>query len=158
MGALEASKEGEEKFVQIYFIKSAEEQTDRRCQVITNLDRQVVADLQEMLHQHNDLIKGFKTALEKENLDEEVQVIVRAERIPGQHKGTLNAPKVNEVAVLLANQKAQKRDIVLQRRSNDPNSLTLIDSSHKAYDALMYPLILPFGQDGFDLTNRIQTN
>ena len=158
MGALEASKEGDEKFVQIYFIGNHEEQADRRCAIIDDLDREIVADLQEMLHQNNDLIKGFKTALEKENLDEDVKIVIRAERVPGQHKGTTNAPTVNEVAVLLTNEKAGKRDIVLQRRSNDPNSLILIDSGHRKYDALQYPLILPFGQDGFDMNKKIQSN
>ena len=159
MGALEASKEGDEKFLQIYFIGNHEEQTDRRCAIIQDLDREIVRELQEMLHQHNDLINGFKTALEKENLDEDVQIVIRADaKAPGQHKGTMNAPTTNEVAVLLTNEKAGKRDIVLQKKSGDPNSLTLIDSGHRKYDALMYPLILPYGQDGFDKNKKIQTS
>ena len=72
MGALEPSREKDEKFIQIYFIKNLEDQTDRRCNVIQNLDREVVQDLQGMLHRHNHLIREFKTALENENLSDDV--------------------------------------------------------------------------------------
>ena len=38
MGALQANRSGEEKFVQMYFIKNIKEQADRRCTVVQNLD------------------------------------------------------------------------------------------------------------------------
>ena len=138
MGALQSSTSEEAKFVQMYFIKNIQEQTERRCNVIQNLDRKIVARLQAMLHEHNELINSFKTALEKEGLDDDVRIVIRADKIPGQHKGTTNAPTCNEVAVLLTNQKAGRRDIVLQRRSDNPNDLTLIDSGHAKYDALHF--------------------
>ena len=72
MGALQSEKNENAKFAQMYFIKNAHDQTERRCNVIKNLDRAIVADLQAMLHRHNELIHGFKTALEKEDLGDEV--------------------------------------------------------------------------------------
>ena len=84
-----------------------------------------------------------------------MRIVIRADKVHNLHKGTTNAPTCNEVAVLLTNQKAGHRDIVLQRRSDNPNDLTLIDSGHAKYDSLQYPLILPFGSDGFDLQKKI---
>ena len=72
---------------------------------------------------------------------EDVKIVIRTERVPGQHKGTVNAPSANEVAVLLTDADAGKRDIVLQRRSSNPNDLTIIDSLNAKYDTLQYPII-----------------
>ena len=76
--------------------------------------------------------------------------------MPGQRKGTVNAPSANEVAVLLTDADAGKRDIVLQRRSSNPNDLTIIDSLHRKYDSLQYPIILPYGQDGYNVDKKIK--
>ena len=157
MGPLMNRRDEESKFIQMYFINNMADQADRRCTVIPNLDKEIVVGLQAMLHEHNQLINSFKTALEDENFDDEVHIVLRSERVPGQHKGTVNAPKTNEVAVLLANQKAGKRDIVLKVRSNDmANDLKIIDAGHVKYDSLQYPLILCYGQDGFDLEKKIK--
>ena len=109
MGPLMNTRDEESKFIQMYFINNMEDQADRRCTVIPNLDKEIVVGLQAMLHEHNQLIHSFKTALEDESFDDEVRIVLRSERVPGQHKGTVNTPKTNEVAVLLANQKAGKR-------------------------------------------------
>ena len=52
------------QFVQIYFMDSSEMQVDKRCEVIPNLDKEVVASIQKMLHDNNCLITNFKMALE----------------------------------------------------------------------------------------------
>ena len=156
MGPLTNRRDEESKFIQMYFINNMEDQADRRCRVIPNLDKEIVVGLQAMLHEHNALINSFKMAIEDENFDDEVHIVLRSERVPGQHKGTVNAPKTNEVAVLLADQKAGKRDIVLKVRSNDTaNDLKIIHAGHVKYDSLQYPLILCYGQDGFDLDKKI---
>ncbi|UYV61137.1 hypothetical protein LAZ67_1003546 [Cordylochernes scorpioides] len=77
-------------------------QTDRRCQQIQGVRRNIVQGLQRMLHQHNLLVQQFKTALE--NLPSDAyRVVVNADRTPpGQHPRWYNAPTANEVAVVLA--------------------------------------------------------
>ena len=155
MGPVTNRRDEESKFIQMYFINNMQAQADRRCTVIPNLDKGIVVELQAMLHEHNRLINCFKSAMEDENLDDEVQIVLRSERVPGQHKGTVNNPTTNEVAVLLANQKAGKRDVVLKVRSNEANQLKIIDAGHVKYDSLQYPLILCYGQDGFDLDQKI---
>ena len=52
----------------------------------------------------------------------------------------------SEVAVVIAGQQFDKRDIVL--RSRDDN-LQKISELHRSYDSLQYPLMLCRGEDGY---------
>lgn len=51
-----------------------------------------------------------------------------------------------EIAILLVNEEHEHRDIILQLRSGQ---LRRIAETHRAYDALQYPLIFWNGQDGY---------
>ena len=103
------------------------DQAERRCQVIPNLDAEI----------------QFKTSLETQGLDESTRIVIRAEKTPtGQHKGRFNAPAANEIAVLMTNQQAGSRDIVVKMRSNDPKDMIIINEGHIKYYSMQYPLIL----------------
>ncbi|UYV73657.1 hypothetical protein LAZ67_11000242 [Cordylochernes scorpioides] len=121
-------------------------QTDRRCQQIQGVRRNIVQGLQRMLHQHNLLVQQFKTALE--NLPSDAyRVVVNADRtLPGQHPRRYNAPAADEVAVVLAGNQFGSRDIVLHQRDN---LLQHVSDTHRFYDALQYPLIFWKGQEGY---------
>ncbi|UYV79998.1 hypothetical protein LAZ67_18001365 [Cordylochernes scorpioides] len=121
-------------------------QTDRRCQQIQGVRRNIVQGLQRMLHQHNLLVQQFKTALE--NLPSDAySVVVNANRTPpGQHPRRYNAPTANEVAVVLAGNQFGSRDIVLRQRDN---VLQHVSDTHRFYDALQYPLNIWKGQEGY---------
>ncbi|UYV71984.1 hypothetical protein LAZ67_9001443, partial [Cordylochernes scorpioides] len=121
-------------------------QTDRRCQQIQGVRRNIVQGLQRMLHQHNLLVQQFKTSLE--NLPSDAyRVVVNADRTPpGQHPRRYNAPTANEVAVVLAGNQFGSRDIVLHQRDN---LLQHVSDTHRFYDALQYPLIFWKGQEGY---------
>ena len=56
----------------------------------------------------------------------------------GGHAGTYNVPTVNKVAVVMAGDSCERRDIRIQRRDN---TMQIIQDSHRSYDALQYPLI-----------------
>ncbi|XP_075451755.1 uncharacterized protein LOC142492724 [Ascaphus truei] len=134
------------KFLQIYFMGDEEQEADQRCHYIPNIRRDIVLSLQKMLHQHNHLINTFKTSLERMPTDE-YKVVIRADKTPvGEHERRFNAPQVNEVAIVIAGQQFDKRDIILQRRTT---SLQRIYETHRSYDALQYPLIFSHGDDGY---------
>ncbi|XP_058762953.1 uncharacterized protein LOC131636353 [Vicia villosa] len=59
-----------------------------------------------------------------------------------------NKPTVSEVAALIVGDidSADKRDILIQRRNG---GLQRIDEFHPAYLAYQYPLIFPYGEDGY---------
>jgi hypothetical protein len=54
-----------------------------------------------MFHEHNVLIKTFKTSLERMPTDD-YKVVIRADGRPaGEHERRFNAPQVDEVAVVI---------------------------------------------------------
>lgn len=65
----------------------------------------------------------------------------------GEHRGRHNAPVADEVAVVLVDQECERRDIVLRIRDD---RLQRILETHRAYDALQYPLIYCHGEDGYN--------
>ncbi|UYV82124.1 hypothetical protein LAZ67_21001012 [Cordylochernes scorpioides] len=150
IGSLMPSENQPSRFLQIYFVGNDDDdddiQTDRRCQQIQGVRRNIVQGLQRMLHQHNLLVQQFKTALE--NLPSDAyRVVVNADRTPpGQHPRRYNAPTANEVAVVLAGNQFGSRDIVLHQRDN---LLKHVSDTHRFYDALQYPLIFWKGQEGY---------
>ncbi|UYV69864.1 hypothetical protein LAZ67_7001017 [Cordylochernes scorpioides] len=101
IGSLMPSENQPSRFLQIYFMGNDDDdiQTDRRCQQIQGVRRNIVQGLQRMLHQHNLLVQQFKTALE--NLPSDAyRVVVNADRTPpGQHPRRYNAPTADEVAL-----------------------------------------------------------
>ncbi|KIH47497.1 hypothetical protein ANCDUO_22443 [Ancylostoma duodenale] len=133
------------KFLQIYFVADEQQQADRRCESIDGKRKNIVLNLQRMLHQHNNLVKVLKTALEKMPTDK-YKVVIRADKRPrGEHERRFNAPTVNEVAVVMVGEH-ERRDIVIQRRSE---VLQRISETHRSYDSLQYPLMFWEGEDGY---------
>lgn len=134
------------KFLQVYFMGDERKEIDQRCSNITGLRREIVDELQHILHERNQLISIFKTALERMVADN-YKVVIRADKRPiGEHERRYNAPQVNEVAVVIVDSKYSHRDIIIQRRSE---SLQRIAETHRSYDALQYPLIFWQGEDGY---------
>src|SRR5277367_5000660 len=79
----------------------------------------ILLSIQEMLHQHNQYVKGFKTAIEKMTTPEAL-VVIRADKKPaGTHPRQFNAPVEDEVAVLMVGDASIGTwDIVLQKRNS----------------------------------------
>ncbi len=76
-----------------------------------------------------------------------MKLVIRADRKPAEgHQGQFNAPATNEVAVIMAGDTANPRDIVIT--IND-GQLRSIRDTNKAYDCLQYPLIFWDGRDGY---------
>ncbi|GLV34466.1 hypothetical protein CBL_09714 [Carabus blaptoides fortunei] len=89
------------KFLQIYFMDEEQLEADQRCKNIPSTRRDIVLKMQRFLHQHNHLIKIFKTALDKMPSDE-YKVIIQADKRPtGEHERRFNAPTINEVAIVM---------------------------------------------------------
>ncbi|GFW65346.1 OTU domain-containing protein [Trichonephila clavipes] len=92
----------------------------------------------------------FKAAINSVPKDQkEFKVVIYAERKPfGEHKGRFTAPQTKEVAVVIVGQEFEKRDIVLSCRSG---TLMRINETHRAYDALQYPLMFFREEDGYQI-------
>ncbi|XP_050683985.1 uncharacterized protein LOC126978908 [Leptidea sinapis] len=146
IGSLLSLPNNTPKFLQIYFVGNEEDELDQRLSNFIELRRDIILHLQRFLHENNELIKIFKTAMEK-MVSDSYKIIIRADKKPiGEHERRFNAPQVNEIAVVMVGNESSYRDIVVQRRSN---KLERIAETHHMYDALQYPLIFCHGEDGY---------
>lgn len=60
----------------------------------------------------------------------------------------MNAPLRNEVAAIVFDYEGNSRDIVIVKKSNQ---LQRITETHRSYDALQYPLMHPYGENGYSI-------
>uniref|UniRef100_A0A803LRG6 ATP-dependent DNA helicase n=1 Tax=Chenopodium quinoa TaxID=63459 RepID=A0A803LRG6_CHEQI len=118
-----------------------------------SLDGAIVEDLRKMIDEHNPLAKAFRVARDRfaSNSDHEgvkLKLIGRRE----SDGRTYNLPTASEVAALivgdLGSSSNEERDIILETRSGQ---LQRIIELHPSYLALQYPLLFPYGEDGYRL-------
>ncbi|GBP46128.1 hypothetical protein EVAR_26573_1 [Eumeta japonica] len=75
------------------------------------------------------------------------KIVTRADRTPfGEHARRINAPTIDEVAIVIPDDQFQPRDIVLHRRNDQ---LQRVSELHRSYDALQYPILHWKGDDGY---------
>lgn len=147
-GSLLPSVDESSKFLQIYFIGDENLETDQRCSFSENIEREIVENLQKMFHDHNELVKMFRTALEimpKDNY----QIVIKADKVPsGEHERRYNAPTIDDVAIVIVGTEFEKRDIIIRKRDS---SLKRVTETHRSYDALQYPILFAYGEDGYHI-------
>lgn len=102
-----------------------------------------------MLDANNVLVKSFRMAGQK--IVEESRVDVRIKLCSDRQKDKrrYNMPAVSEVAALVVgdfDQALGDRDIIVETRSG---SLKRINELHASYLGLQYPLLFPYGEDGY---------
>ncbi|GBO46992.1 hypothetical protein AVEN_154628-1 [Araneus ventricosus] len=153
-GSLMSLPNEEEKFLQIYFLGNEEAEAKRRSTLIPGTTKSLIESLQKMLHENNHYVQKFKMAIE-DNPTEDLQIVIKADRKPIEgHERVFNTPALNEVAIIIAGNDFEKRDIVLTKRSNE---LKNICETHISYDALQYPLMFPRGEDGYTINiNQVE--
>ncbi|CAF4918697.1 unnamed protein product [Pieris macdunnoughi] len=140
------------KFLQIYFIGNSVREVDQRCAHNNSVKRSIVEQLQTFFHQHNELVALFTTALDRMPSDNH-KIVIRADKAPaGQHAGRFNVPTIDEVAIVVAGENFENRDIVLHRRNNQ---LQRVSETHRSYDALQYPILLMQGEDGYHFSIKM---
>ena len=134
MGSLLPVPSETPKFLQVYFMGDEQHEADQHDTNIAGLRRDIIVTLQRFLHEHNQLVQIFKAALDKMPADN-YKVVIRADKRPiGEHERRFNAPQVKEVAVVIVDTEYDRRDIIIQRRSE---ALQRIAETHHSYDALV---------------------
>jgi hypothetical protein len=125
-----------------------------------DLDRDIVTQLSEYIHTHNQIAKEFRTAREM-LLESEGRTMALYDRIVltpqmrlvvenGADRRRENLPTADEVAVFIPDEYSNPsfRDIVLYERDNQ-RSLDDISSASPGYWPLAYPLMMPDGRPFF---------
>jgi hypothetical protein len=81
--------------------------------------------------------------------DENYVIVIKADKVPYcEHADSYNVPTNNEVAVVMAGDPCERRDIRIRRRDN---TMQIIQDLHCSYEALQYPLTFWEGEDGYHL-------
>ncbi|CAH9119976.1 unnamed protein product, partial [Cuscuta epithymum] len=102
-----------------------------------------------MLNECNVLVKSFRMARERINQDDTSNVRLK---LIGRRSGdarTYNLPSVSEVAALVVgdfDESLGERDILVETKTG---RLQRINELHPAYFGLQYPLLFPYGEDGY---------
>lgn len=109
---------------------------------------QTVSKLQQMLDDTNCHAKSFRKArdrLRQGNVENLKLKLISDRTTDGR---IYNQPTVSEVAALIVGDvdSAARRDIIMERQSG---RLERIDEFHPAYLAYQYPLLFPYGEDGY---------
>lgn len=155
VGSLLPMADREPTFLQIYFMGDRQREADQRRRFNTGTRESIVLALQDLLHEHNLLVRSFKTALDRmPSDDDEYVVVIRPDRAPaGQHAGRYNAPTSDEVAMVMVGDQFNSRDIVIQRRKGD---LRRISDTNRFYDALQYPILFWQGEEGYNFSLKMR--
>ncbi|XP_057725597.1 uncharacterized protein LOC130941198 [Arachis stenosperma] len=154
IGSLIPSDNNRPRFAQLY-IYDTENEVQNRVTAVSSMeasnivDYQIVTDLKEMLDVHNPLAKTFRFARDRFAEGSNPKIKLKLIRKRDKDGRVYNLPTVSEVAILVVgdiDDSILERDIIVQFMSN---KLQRIDVLHPLYLALQYPLLFPYGEDGF---------
>ncbi|XP_058759288.1 uncharacterized protein LOC131632565 [Vicia villosa] len=145
------------KFAQLY-IYDIENEVQNRMHGLRNkedFDEGIVHQLSEMLYQCNPHAKSFQMARQWLNNGDTQNLKLRLISERSRDGRVYNQPTVSEVAALVVGDidTAEMRDIIMQTKGG---RLKRINELHASYMAFQYPLIFPYGEDGYrpDVAHR----
>ncbi|XP_019159056.1 PREDICTED: uncharacterized protein LOC109155840 [Ipomoea nil] len=117
--------------------------------VLSDLHPQIVADIQAVLDECNVLVKSFRMAKEEIQSNPRVEVKMKLIGKRSTDARTYNLPTVSEVAALIVGDldaHLGERDILVETKSG---LLKRISELNPTYLPLQYPLLFPYGEDGY---------
>ena len=151
IGSLFPPNEGHPKFLQVYFMDNLQTELEHRGRG-QNLNHDILQTLTLWFHENNKYIKDLKTAREQIQVGnlQEHKIVIREDKKPREeHARLYNAPSTSsDIAILMSNEETSTRDIVLHTKNS---SLRKISELHRSYDPLQYPILFPFGTDGYHI-------
>ncbi|XP_057248900.1 uncharacterized protein LOC125494758 [Beta vulgaris subsp. vulgaris] len=152
IGSLLPNEGSRPKFSQLYIYDTEHEIANRKAAYSSrnpeNFEDPLIAQLQDMIDEHNPLAKNFRMARDRFISDSCQNV--RLQRIGRRDTDgrTYNLPTTYEVAALIVGDidTADKRDIIIETRNG---KLKQISELRPSYLPLQYPLLFPYGEDGY---------
>ncbi|XP_068309880.1 uncharacterized protein [Pyrus communis] len=154
MGSLLPPEGDNPKFAQLYIYGTQNEVSNRigcsnRSEASEKLDQKVVSGLIKMLDECNEVVQLFRQA--RDRIDERSTSNLRLRLYGAQsnHDVQYNLPACDEIGGLIVGDIGQfhtERDIVVEHRTDGLQRITKL---HPKYMALQYPLLFPYGQDGY---------
>ncbi|XP_031124262.1 uncharacterized protein LOC116026977 [Ipomoea triloba] len=154
IGSLQPVDGATPKFAQLY-IHDTENEVNNRLTSIRNdivsssIEMEVVNDIKAALDEHNVLVKSFRMARSEIQKNPRTKIRMRLIEKRSKDARTYNLPTVSEVAALIVGDldpDMGMRDIIVECKSG---LLKRINELNPAYLPLQYPLLFPFGEDGY---------
>ena len=114
-----------------------------------DLDVAIVQILLKMLDENNILVKTFRMARDRfkdSDMHNVRLLLIGSQSSDGREQ---NIPTCSEVAAIIVGDLSDEnihRDIIVEKRSG---LLQRINELHPKFMALQYPLLFPYGEDGF---------
>ncbi|KAK4258310.1 hypothetical protein QN277_007769 [Acacia crassicarpa] len=120
------------------------------------LDPTIVQMLKDCLDKHNSIVKKYRKAADiiKENVVPDISIRLIINGNSSVLSRQYNMPTTSELAALIVgdfDKSYTKRDIIAKRQNGH---LQRIDELHMSYLPLQYPLLFPYGDNGYDSTNE----
>ncbi|XP_019086315.1 PREDICTED: uncharacterized protein LOC104720511 [Camelina sativa] len=143
----------EPKYSQMYIFDTANEVKNRvksvtRTESSTSLDEETVSGLMEMLDSTSALTKIYRAARDRYELHKPTELSIRL--VAQRHRGKqYDLPTSDEIAGLIVGDLSSTtggRDVIVHLQSDDLQRITEL---HPLYMALQYPLLFPYGEDGY---------
>lgn len=157
IGSLVPEKEERPKYAQLYIYDTENEVRNRIGTMQKNgpntaIDEEIVTQLSKMLDEtNNHLVKSFRQARDRYNTEPETSFHLRIPSSRAQDGRQYDMPTASEIAGLIVgdvDKKRNERDVVVHHRKHGPQQ---ISDLHPSYMAMTYPLIHPYGEDGYRL-------
>jgi hypothetical protein len=153
IGTLLPEGDNKPRFAQLYIYDTENEVNHRisasRCNNDKpTVDPNIVKELQKMLDDNNILAKTFRMARDRFKEGDYHDYTLR---ILDKRNGTHNLPSASEVAALVVRDptgESEGRDIVVEYKNKVPQRISEI---HPKLMSMQYPLLFPYGEDGFRL-------
>ncbi|KAL7131766.1 hypothetical protein ABFS83_12G026400 [Erythranthe nasuta] len=154
LGSLLPEEGTRPKFAQLYIFDTENEIQNRIDAVRSgnqsnNLDPAIVASLKDMIDGNNVLAQHYRAVRDRFSNDGHQGVKLRLVKSRSTDGMTYNLPNASEIAGLIVGDfdtQEGVRDIVVETRSN---KLQRISELHPLYLPLQYPLLFPYGEDGY---------
>ncbi|XP_057455361.1 uncharacterized protein LOC130746681 isoform X2 [Lotus japonicus] len=141
------------KFAQLYMYDTHNENDNRMKHfgggsTGEKLDISLVDDLKQMMDKNNVLAKSFRKVRDYLRFEESTSLALRLFRKQAKDPRTYNLPTSDEIAALIVGDLDNievGRDIIVKKNG----VLSRIHETHTSFIPLQYPLIFPYGEDGW---------
>lgn len=112
-------------------------------------ERDIVGLIKEELNRYNPFVKKYRTASTMLNANSALNLKMRLIGNRNTDGRLYNLPSCDEVAALIVgdiDDDYNVRDIIIEKHSGKPKR---INELHASYLPLQYPLLFPYGEDGY---------
>ncbi|XP_054092114.1 uncharacterized protein LOC128924166 [Zeugodacus cucurbitae] len=160
VGPLHADHPSESSYAQL-FILDTDQATDIRAQHNSNCDRYLLREIHEMLSNINPLANEYKhmAQVEREEEQRAREENRNARRISmllfNSADRRYNLPNCSEIAAVFTTEDGEppgNRNLRIFSRKSDMQNLLFVSTLHRLCDPLVYPLLFPYGESGYDET------